>query len=195
MSEFKTKGRKLSALELEILGPIEPQDLIAREEGGLPTSEAPTIAKLRGIHHEIAQLLAQGLSETEVSAITSYSLSRISTLKRDPSFKDLVAFYQKQKTEQFTDVQKRLATLSLDAIGEIQERLAEKPDSISTSQLIELSKVTLDRAGYSPVAKSQNISVSMSAEELRELRQAANRGDVEVVPSFDKLEVKDGSQA
>lgn len=195
MSEFKTKGRKLSALELEILGPIEPQDLIAREEGGLPTSEAPTIAKLRGIHHEIAQLLAQGLSETEVSAITSYSLSRISILKRDPSFKDLVAFYQKQKTEQFTDVQKRLATLSLDAIGEIQERLAEKPDSISTSQLIELSKVTLDRAGYSPVAKSQNISVSMSAEELKELRQAANRGDVEVVPSFDKLEVKDGSQA
>lgn len=195
MSEFKTKGRKLSALELEILGPIEPQDLIAREEGDLPTSEAPTIAKLRGIHHEIAQLLAQGLSETEVSAITSYSLSRISILKRDPSFKDLVAFYQKQKTEQFVDVQKRLATLSLDAIGEIQERLAEKPDSISTSQLIELSKVTLDRAGYSPVAKSQNISVSMSAEELRELRQAANRGDVEVVPSFDKLEVKDGSQA
>lgn len=195
MSEFKTKGRKLSALELEILGPIEPQDLIAREEGGLPTSEAPTITKLRGIHHEIAQLLAQGLSETEVSAITSYSLSRISILKRDPSFKDLVAFYQKQKTEQFADVQKRLATLSLDAIGEIQERLAEKPDSISTSQLIELSKVTLDRAGYSPVAKSQNISVSMSAEELRELRQAANRGDVEVVPSFDKLEVKDGSQA
>ena len=195
MSEFKTKGRKLSALELEILGPIEPQDLIAREEGGLPTSEAPTIAKLRGIHHEIAQLLAQGLSETEVSAITSYSLSRISILKRDPSFKDLVAFYQKQKTEQFADVQKRLATLSLDAIGEIQERLAEKPDSISTSQLIELSKVTLDRAGYSPVAKSQNISVSMSAEELRELRQAANRGDVEVVPSFDELEVKDGSQA
>ncbi len=195
MSEFKTKGRKLSALELEILGPIEPQDLIAREEGGLPTSEAPTIAKLRGIHHEIAQLLAQGLSETEVSAITSYSLSRISILKKDPSFKDLVAFYQKQKTEQFADVQKRLATLSLDAIGEIQERLAEKPDSISTSQLIELSKVTLDRAGYSPVAKSQNISVSMSAEELREPRQAANRGDVEVVPSFDKLEVKDGSQA
>lgn len=195
MSEFKTKGRKLSALELEILGPIEPQDLIAREEGGLPTSEAPTIAKLRGIHHEIAQLLAQGLSETEVSTITSYSLSRISILKRDPSFKDLVAFYQKQKTEQFADMQKRLATLSLDAIGEIQERLAEKPDSISTSQLIELSKVTLDRAGYSPVAKSQNISVSMSAEELRELRQAANRGDVEVVPSFDKLEVKDGSQA
>lgn len=195
MSEFKTKGRKLSALELEILGPIESQDLIAREEGGLPTSEAPTIAKLRGIHHEIAQLLAQGLSETEVSAITSYSLSRISILKRDPSFKDLVAFYQKQKTEQFADVQKRLATLSLDAIGEIQERLAEKPDSISTSQLIELSKVTLDRAGYSPVSKSQNISVSMSAEELRELRQAANRGGVEVVPSFDKLEVKDGSQA
>ena len=195
MSEFKTKGRKLSALELEILGPIEPLDLIAREEGGLPTSEAPTIAKLRGIHHEIAQLLAQGLSDTEVSAITSYSLSRISILKRDPSFKDLVAFYQKQKTEQFADVQKRLATLSLDAIGEIQERLAEKPDSISTSQLIELSKVTLDRAGYSPVAKSQNISVSMSAEELRELRQATNRGDVEVVPSFDKLEVKDGSQA
>lgn len=156
MSEFKTKGRKLSALELEILGPIEPQDLIAREEGGLPTSEAPTIAKLRGIHHEIAQLLAQGLSETEVSAITSYSLSRISILKRDPSFKDLVAFYQKQKTEQFADVQKRLATLSLDAIGEIQERLAEKPDSISTSQLIELSKVTLDRAGIAlwPRAKT-----------------------------------------
>lgn len=180
----RTKGRKLSPLELEILGPIEPTDLLEREaERQLPSSETPTVAKLRSVHHEIAQLLASGMSETDVAAVTAYSLSRISVLKADPSFRDLVQFYREKKTAAFADVQKRLATLSLDAVGELQERLAEKPESISNSQLIELAKVSLDRAGFSPVAKTQNVNVNISKEELDELRAAAHRG-VEVVTTL-----------
>jgi len=46
-------------------------------------------------HHLLAQLLAQGRSETEVAQITGHSLSNILTLKSDPTFAELVADYRK----------------------------------------------------------------------------------------------------
>ena len=100
MHDVKTRGRSLSALELEVLGAISPEDLMDREtEGQLVTSQTPTLARLRGIHHEIARLLATGLSPAEVSACTGYSPSRISTLQADPSFKELLTFYSQKESE------------------------------------------------------------------------------------------------
>jgi len=171
MFDVKTRGRSLSPLELEIMGSIEPADLIAREdEGQLETSQPPTLARLRGIHHDIARLLATGLSPAEVSAITGYSPSRISTLQNDPSFKELLSFYAQKDAEVFVDVRKRLATLGMDASAELSDRLVDKPESFTNTQLIELTKATLDRAGYNPVAKSLTASVSVSPEELATLK-------------------------
>lgn len=171
MNDVKTRGRSLSPLELEIMGSIEPADLIAREdEGQLETSQPPTLARLRGIHHDIARLLATGLSPSEVSAITGYSPSRISTLQNDPSFKELLSFYAQKDAEVFVDVRKRLATLGMDASAELSDRLVDKPESFTNTQLIELTKATLDRAGYNPVAKSLTASVSVSPEELATLK-------------------------
>lgn len=171
MNDVKTRGRSLSPLELEIMGSIEPADLIAREdEGQLETSQPPTLARLRGIHHDIARLLSTGLSPAEVSAITGYSPSRISTLQNDPSFKELLSFYAQKDAEVFVDVRKRLATLGMDASAELSDRLVDKPESFTNTQLIELTKATLDRAGYNPVAKSLTASVSVSPEELASLK-------------------------
>lgn len=171
MNDVKTRGRSLSPLELEIMDSIEPADLIAREdEGQLETSQPPTLARLRGIHHDIARLLATGLSPAEVSAITGYSPSRISTLQNDPSFKELLSFYAQKDAEVFVDVRKRLATLGMDASAELSDRLVDKPESFTNTQLIELTKATLDRAGYNPVAKSLTASVSVSPEELATLK-------------------------
>lgn len=181
MHDVKTRGRSLSALELEVLGSISPEDLMDREtEGQLVTSQTPTLARLRGIHHEIARLLATGLSPAEVSAVTGYSPSRISTLQADPSFKELLTFYSQKESEVFVDVRKRMATLGLDASAELSDRLVEKPESFTNTQLIELTKATLDRAGYNPVAKSLNANVSVSAEELAQLRASLPTPQVEV---------------
>ena len=186
MTDVKTRGRALTSLELEILGSIEPGDLVCREtDGGLPSSETPTLARLRGIHHDIARLLATGLTPAEVSATTGYSPSRISTLQNDPSFKELLAFYSNKEAEVFVDVRKRLAVLGLDASAELTDRLVEKPESFTNTQLIELTKATLDRAGYNPVAKSLNASVSISTDELAQLRGSVPQSNVRVLEVMD----------
>ena len=180
MTDVKTKGRSLLPLELEILGSIEPADLVSRsEENQLTTSQTPTLARLRGIHHDIARLLATGLTPAEVSAATGYSPSRISTLQNDPSFKELLSFYSEKDKEVFVDVRKRLATLGMDASAELSDRLIDKPESFTNTQLIELTKATLDRAGYNPVAKSLTANVSVSSDELAQLR-ASVPSNVEV---------------
>lgn len=186
MDSVKTRGRSLTNLELEILGSITPGDLVEREtDGGLPTSETPTLAKLRGIHHDIARLLSSNLSPAEVSAVTGYSPSRISTLQNDPSFKELLSFYKEKSDEVFIDVRKRLATLGLDASAELSDRLCEKPETFTNTQLIELTKASLDRAGYNPVAKSLNASVSISSDELAELKAGVSKGNVKVLEVMD----------
>lgn len=185
MTYCKTKGRKLSPLELETLGEIEINDILTREEGGLATSESPTLARLRGVHHEIARLLATGLTPVEVAATTGYSLSRISVLQNDPSFKELLTFYKQKSEEVFVDVHKRMATLGLDAAAELQERLDTKPETLSASQLIDISKMALDRAGYAPVTKNVNVGVQMSADELAELRNSTGGNNVKVLDTIE----------
>ena len=182
MSDLKTKGRRISALELEVLGEITADDLLAREsaQGQLTTSQAPTLARLRGIHHDIARQLASGMTPAEVSAVTGYSLSRISTLQADPSFKELLSFYSVKKEEAFVDVQKRMAILGLDAASELADRLETKPESLSNSQLIEITKVSLDRAGYAPVQKNVSVGVQMTSDEIESLRKSTSVGEAHV---------------
>lgn len=182
MSDLKTKGRRISALELEVLREITADDLLAREsaQGQLTTSQAPTLARLRGIHHDIARQLASGMTPAEVSAVTGYSLSRISTLQADPSFKELLSFYSVKKEEAFVDVQKRMAILGLDAASELADRLETKPESLSNSQLIEITKVSLDRAGYAPVQKNVSVGVQMTSDEIESLRKSTSGGEAHV---------------
>jgi len=59
-----------------------------------PESPGCPIETLQPIHHQLAQLLAQGRSDTEVAQITGRSPASIATLKSDPTFAQLVADYQ-----------------------------------------------------------------------------------------------------
>lgn len=172
MTDVKTRGRTMSPLELEIISSISEEDLLNRSEGALVSSEAPTLSRIRGIHHEIARLLASGLKPADVSAVTGYSLSRISILQKDPSFRELLSFYEAKSDEVFVDVRKRMAVLGLDAASELADRLENKPETLSNSQLIEITKASLDRAGFSPVTKTVNVGVQISADELESLRNA-----------------------
>lgn len=194
MTDVKTRGRTMSPLELEIISSISEEDLLNRSEGALVSSEAPTLSRIRGIHHEIARLLASGLKPADVSAATGYSLSRISILQKDPSFRELLSFYESKSDEVFVDVRKRMAVLGLDAASELADRLENKPETLSNSQLIEITKASLDRAGFSPVTKTVNVGVQISSDELADLRNSKS-SSVKVldVMSEDYTEVGDSN--
>lgn len=92
------------------LGPI--RELTAAETATLrePRSRTmSTVDKLRDSHHEVALLFSMGMSEAEVSAITGYSHTRLSTLRNNPAFAELIA--QKRGSMEAEVVDARAASL------------------------------------------------------------------------------------
>jgi hypothetical protein len=120
-------------------------------------SATPVLQRLRHRHHLLARLIAQGTKDGDVAAISGYDPSRISVLKSDPAFKELIAHYKTQVDEVFISVHERLLTLGLSSIDEMTDRIEANPESFSTQDLMELIKLSADRIGAGP---TKNVTVS-----------------------------------
>jgi hypothetical protein len=110
----------------------------------------PALKRLKHSHHLIARLIAEGRPMVEISAITGTTQAWLSTLKADPAFQELVAYYQQMKEAVYVDVHQRLASLGLDTIEELQARLNENPDDFTKKELMALMELTLDRSVAPP---------------------------------------------
>ena len=116
-----------------------------------------------------------------------YDPSRVSILKSDPAFTELVAFYRKGQEEQYYGIHEKLAGVAGDALDELQERLEEKPKDFSVGQLMDLSKMGADRTGHGP-SSSTTIDVKHGlAEKLDAARKRVERLRDEPI----ELEAKD----
>lgn len=103
-----------------------------------PASAAMAIPQIKHQHHQIAGLLARGVPQVEISAITGYSQSYISILKSAPDMQELMEYYKSQAEERTIDALARLRTLGITSMEELQTRLNEKPEGFSTGQLMEM---------------------------------------------------------
>lgn len=163
-------GKAESQLSAIVTRELEAADLVIRESMNLGI-KAPGIKALRAKHHQLAQCLAQGYSDTEASVTTGYSPSRISILKADPAFKDLLAFYQESSKDAFVDVQSRMAGFAVTCVEVLQDRIEDRPDSFTNKDLNELIKTTADRGGHSPVHKTENKTVLLTAQDLKSMKE------------------------
>ena len=113
----------------------------------------------------------------EASLITGYSLSRISVLQGDPSFKELLEFYRSHQDAAYANLHDRMATLSMDALEELRERLDDHPEEFTPGALLEMVKTLADRTGFAPTTKSLNVNVDLNsfADRLEEARKRAQR--------------------
>jgi hypothetical protein len=125
---------------------LTENDAALLDEAAPVGSKPPPIKSANAKHHSLARLLAQGVEQVEASAITGYCISRISILKQDPTFQELLAFYREQKAEVFIDTQRKLADLGNVCVDEIAERLEASADEFSTGQLLEIAELCLDRS-------------------------------------------------
>jgi hypothetical protein len=157
----KLSGRSKVVTEVSFVRALGDADLalLASERG---TQKPPALVNgLRERHHALARCLARGSTPADASAITGYSLSRISILEQDPSFKELMAHYAQVKDFAFADFHDRASAVALDGINIIADRLEEDPAAISTGQILEIVKSLADRTGNSPVTKSTNMNVNV----------------------------------
>jgi len=145
-----SRGRKRSDVQGSVTRELESDDiqkLHGLSFGALGTVVAP-LKRLKHSHHGLARLVADGVREAEISAITGYSLSYISSIKKFPDFIELVAYYNEQKQEVYLDVHQRLSSLSMDALDELQGRLADDAERFDNRELKEIAEMGLDRVGY-----------------------------------------------
>lgn len=165
-------GRR-GAMELALTRELTQGDLdiLAQPQGCIAT----TPKKIRETHHQLARLLAQGIKQVEVSAITGFSQSRISILQTDPAFKELVEHYREVKTSSFADVNGQIVSLGVDVIGELRDRLHDQPEDFKNRELMEFATSLLDRSGFGPTAKMklEQTSIHVTGAELLKLKQIA----------------------
>lgn len=105
------------------------------------------ITRVRNTHHKLAKLLATGESNASASLLTGYSPSYISEIQRDPTFRELLAYYCTQDEVRVADVRERMTAVGLSALDEMQQRLEEDPSKWSNGQLMELTELTLVKTG------------------------------------------------
>lgn len=177
--------------QLKVLGtrPLTEEDLM--EAATKPVEGTPGIKALRQSHHTLAKLLAQGTKQQDAAVITGISTSRISILKADPSFAELLSYYTAMEEEGWknarADMRERLTGLGFDSIETLAARLEEDPDGFSNDALMKLVELTTDRIGHGKTS-SQNVKVTHA---LDDATLARIRGGGEAAPTERELSQED----
>ena len=143
------------ALDLEIAGPV--RELTPDE---IPERTVPALKTLRESHHAVARLLARGLPDIQVAAQTGYSLGRLSQLRKDQSFRELMAFYARTADEVARQVEEKFLLVAEDARQILHEKILDS--EVTLEEALDVFKVMADRAGYAPVQRSINKNMNLN---------------------------------
>lgn len=156
-------GRANKEISATIVRELVPADLALLEvERGV--QKVPALKRISERHHRLARSFASGMSDTEASLVTGYTVSRISLLRDDPQMQELIAFCKNELKDHEAEITGRLIGVSVTALDEIADRLEddEQRAKMSVGQLQELSKMGLDRVGHGPsTTTNQNHSITV----------------------------------
>ncbi len=182
--------------------PVEVSGLrvLKRDDLAVLTIPRPTttIANLRDTHHRIARAVAGGLSNGDIAATCGISYNRVSILKSDPAFMELVAHYRAILTAEWaeaadpvTDYLRQNALKAQAMLSDKLDHATEQGEFLPTRDLLGIAELGLDRTGYGKVNKNVNINVDFAAK----LEEAKRRSDAarEVRPIIEATSVRSQS--
>ena len=164
-------------------GPLGVLEITALRKEDLELQEADRpqggVRKIRSAHHRVAAGLAARYTAVEVARHTGYAVSTVYTLKQNPAFKELIEHYRAKADERgFNELQVRSEATAIRLLDEIDERLdGDKAEKIPFATVGDLAIKMLDRAGQSPIKRSENrnLNLTMSGETLDRIRRDAAR--------------------
>lgn len=179
LGNIRKRGRVTANLPIPLdVRPLTAEQVLAasQREAGI---KADAIERLSSRHHSIAKAIAAGAKTSEVAARFGLTASRVSTLKADGTFGDLVEFYRAKGDMIFEMVHERLAGVSYDSLEELSARLTD-PDQVAemeTETILKIIQVTADRSGHAPKrVEEKNINVNFGdrLEAARERARSMN---------------------
>ena len=152
-------GRKATAIGAEVLRELTSSDigLLATERSIQPTH----VQRITDRHHALARCLATGMSATEAGLVTGYTSSRISVLRGDPSFEELIAFYRETKDVKVRDLNEKLVDVASEAAAILLDRMDLEPEKLPEGFLLDAVKVGADRTGFGPKQTNVNVNVNL----------------------------------
>jgi len=133
-------------LSLEVVRELELEDCEAIESGANlnPLPRVGTgIAKLKNSHHQIAQYLAQGLPGTEISLLTGYTPTYISSLQKGQDFQELLTHYSSERKRVFDTTLERMKSLGIATLERLQELIENESEAWTKRELMEMVKLML----------------------------------------------------
>lgn len=153
-------GRAAKALHAEVVRELTQSDLalLATERGVQPTH----VQRITDRHHALARCLASGMSATEAGLCTGYTASRISVLRGDPAFEELIAFYRAPKDIKVQDLSEKLLAIAVESADEMLHRLDTESEGFSKGELQDNIKLGADRSGFGPQSKTTNLNVNVN---------------------------------
>lgn len=179
------RGRKA------IASPIEIHDvrMLSRADLTVLAQPRPTpaVQTLRDSHHGLARAVASGLSNAECAQVTGYSIQRVSILRQDPAFKELVAHKRAMIDAEFAsagdpviDYLKGNALKAAKMLSDKLDEAEEEGKFLPVRDLLGIAELGFDRTGYGKVNKNLNVNVDFASnlENARRRTEAARTARV-----------------
>jgi hypothetical protein len=142
---------------------------------------AKTISEISYSHHQLAQLVTQGMTDVQASAISGYSPGWISRLRTsDPGFGELLAYYGKQREQIFVDVSERARVLGINVLEVIQQRLAEKPDNFTIQELRSLYDTLVNKPAGAVASRNHGQQAAGVNLNIKFVSSAGAAGSVDI---------------
>lgn len=151
-----SRGAIAAPLLMDVTRALESADLANLSAS--PKTSVPLLQKLRATHHRQAQLLAQGLSVNEVAVIVGCTPQRLVQLQVDPTFTELVSYYQDQILSAMIEDSARLRDKIVDvgemAVDELRDRLEDdtRRSKLPVGEIRKIAEFAMDRTVAPPKA-------------------------------------------
>jgi hypothetical protein len=181
--------RRTGRATLPVTAAIERELTLADVEAlGDERETAPRLLKrVSDRHHSLARLVASGMEQDKAALVVGYEPARVSILKRDPMFQELVEFYRSQESKTVRDLGEKLAGIASDALDEIADRLEDEEErkKISLTNLMKLGEMGADRTGFGPSSTQTNVNIHVGlADRLAAARKRAREATsmIDVTP-------------
>ena len=147
--------------------PLEESDLAVLREKSAPIARLQT---LRDSHHNIARLMAAGLTNTQIAQTTGHSLQSLTRWRNDPALQELVAGYRAVVTEEWRDEVDSFQRLAMSnmlkaerMLGDKLDKADEEDDLPTYRDLVSISSDRMDRFGFGKRSSQTNVNVDYAA--------------------------------
>lgn len=149
LDRLSQRGRPRQSLAVAYVRDLTAEDIVLAVEfpSGLSTmNDLSPLQRVEPKHHALAMALAKGMKQTEAGLAIGYTAVRVNQLTRDPLFKELMDYYVSQAEGRFLDAHERLGMLGLSAAEELQHRLDERAETLTTKEVREIAEMAFDRS-------------------------------------------------